>query len=688
MENPAAGHEYRVYQIFTGDVSTDGGILSNIRYCSCFANAGTPATQDDLDKITDTKEFVKELLSDNERKYTTGVFTVSDGRESAVLTQDSPAVELPAGYYLVIDTVVDGSAAGDAVSDFVVEIVGSRTFRPKATSVPKFDKIIDDREPPAIEGIEGGGTYGESEILIIDGEPAAPPEASQLWNDGKEYTLVRKMTSNLHWQYYGQFNHAKLKGNVTTRVRIPARRRIYLYSRNYNGSSPKKTTALVVNGCSGADWKSGSLSFNRDVSAADTVSWIVNPGLYDIRTKKIPVDKYGDCNRSGESYYIAWQEFRVCSCGAVEEPVSDCGSDIGAMAVAATYASPDASSMLSYAFASEEPGEGAPAEAGGNETSAEEAADTDTDTTVNYGVGDSVPFMFSAVMPDSITLYGTYSLVFHDSMTDGLTYDEGSLKVFSGKTEIPAEHYTVSSSDGMKSFTVPINDAKAEPFSAVPGSEISVKYTATLNGNAVFRNMNNAFLEYSNNPNGQGTGTSVPDDVTVFTFQVGIDKEGSPLEGAGFTLYRKAGADDPNAVDGYVKIRDKVSGGTSFSFTGLAAGDYKLVESTTPDGYNTMEDLEFSIAADSAKDSGGNTHVTGLKIMVQGWTVDGLDVRHRFRAALCRDRELQGFRTAFHRRHGNNNVLYGGRMHRRCRMFHTHEKEGMPCGIIRMHGNA
>lgn len=137
-----------------------------------------------------------------------------------------------------------------------------------------------------------------------------------------------------------------------------------------------------------------------------------------------------------------------------------------------------------------------------------------------------------------------------------------------------------------------------------------------------------------------------------------------------------------------MKIRDKVSGGTSFSFTGLAAGDYKLVESTTPDGYNTMEDLEFSIAADSAKDSGGNTHVTGLKIMVQGWTVDGLDVRRRFRAALCRDRELQGFRTAFHRRHGNNNVLYGGRMHRRCRMFHTHEKKGMPCGIIRMHGNA
>lgn len=36
-----------------------------------------------------------------------------------------------------------------------------------------------------------------------------------------------------------------------------------------------------------------------------------------------------------------------------------------------------------------------------------------------------------------------------------------------------------------------------------------------------------------------------------------------------------------------------------------------------------MENIEFSIAADSAEDSGGNAHVTGLKIVVQGGTVDG-----------------------------------------------------------------
>lgn len=72
VNNPVAGHEYRVYQIFTGDVSTDGNILSNIRYGSCFANAGNAVTQDDLDKIMDAKTFVKELLADSAGNYTLG----------------------------------------------------------------------------------------------------------------------------------------------------------------------------------------------------------------------------------------------------------------------------------------------------------------------------------------------------------------------------------------------------------------------------------------------------------------------------------------------------------------------------------------------------------------------------------------------------------------------------------------
>lgn len=145
-----------------------------------------------------------------------------------------------------------------------------------------------------------------------------------------------------------------------------------------------------------------------------------------------------------------------------------------------------------------------------------------------------------------------------------------------------------------------------------------VRYSATLNDVAAFRNINNAYLEYSNNPNGEGTGTTVSDDVTAFTFTMDIDKvdeDGNALDGAGFTLYKKA-------EDGYVQFGDEITGDTKFSFSGLAVGDYKLVESTTPDGYNTMEDLEFSVVADSMEDADGNAYVTGLKIVAQGGTLD------------------------------------------------------------------
>ena len=65
----------------------------------------------------------------------------------------------------------------------------------------------------------------------------------------------------------------------------------------------------------------------------------------------------------------------------------------------------------------------------------------------------------------------------------------------------------------------------------------------------------------------------------------------------------------------------ELTGTTSFNFSGLAAGDYKLVETTTPGGYNTMEDLEFTIAAESTEDADGNAHVTSLKIIFQGGVV-------------------------------------------------------------------
>lgn len=53
------------------------------------------------------------------------------------------------------------------------------------------------------------------------------------------------------------------------------------------------------------------------------------------------------------------------------------------------------------------------------ETEQPEWNGSDTDSTLKYGIGDSMPFKLTAILPDNISVYDAYRLVFRDSMTDG-----------------------------------------------------------------------------------------------------------------------------------------------------------------------------------------------------------------------------------------------------------------------------
>ena len=149
-------------------------------------------------------------------------------------------------------------------------------------------------------------------------------------------------------------------------------------------------------------------------------------------------------------------------------------------------------------------------------------------------------------------------------------------------------------------------------------------YTATLNEGATIGgagNPNTVKLEYSNNPNqgGEGdTGKTPENKVTVFTFQLNIDKKdekNQPLKGAGFTLYKYDADAEGEEADKWSLVGTEIKGEdlTSFTWEGLDAGRYKLVESTTPNGYNTMEDIEFTITADLSNEPAS---VTALNVAV------------------------------------------------------------------------
>lgn len=188
------------------------------------------------------------------------------------------------------------------------------------------------------------------------------------------------------------------------------------------------------------------------------------------------------------------------------------------------------------------------------------------------------------------------------------------MKVYVGETLITTGYEVVT--EGLTdSCTFEVRFANLKDIASVKaGSIISVEYTSTLDTDAAVGsagNKNTSHVTYTNNPNDEQAAENgkTPDDVViVFTYKTIVNKvtknpnydptvEGSeeyiPLKGAGFTLYKKNASGPYEAVGSELKGKDM----TTFTWSGLDDGDYKLVETTTPSGYNTIPDIEFTISA-------------------------------------------------------------------------------------------
>lgn len=305
--------------------------------------------------------------------------------------------------------------------------------------------------------------------------------------------------------------------------------------------------------------------------------------------------------------------------------------------------------------------------------STDASAATSTNDSADYDIGDNVPFTLTATMPTNYGDYDTYKLTFHDELSSGLSFNSSSVvvTVTTGTTTTTVDSgYTLAiKGDSTNpttddcSFEVIIADTNAlyddqgDAISVTAGSVITVTYTAELLTNAGYKETNTMHIVYSNNPNSTtDTGTSTTDLTTVFTYTLTLDKtdsSGNPLEGAVFTLYKYVGVGVQGAdANGYISVAEVSAGyqvvsiteftsgvtyytyndntqeytevtdtsgapdsGTTyyvkntFTFAGLDDGQYKLVETTTPSGYNTMTDLVFYIVA--AHDENG---ITSLKV--------------------------------------------------------------------------
>ena len=244
----------------------------------------------------------------------------------------------------------------------------------------------------------------------------------------------------------------------------------------------------------------------------------------------------------------------------------------------------------------------------------------------DYDIGDSVPFQLKATLANNVSAYTTYKVVFHDTLSSGLTYNNDAV-VKVGDTVVFEANNSTNNKNGVSvtyagnALTVTIADVKTSDINGGNNSVVTVDYTATLNANAVVGsagNSNKVKLEYSNNPNkseagNTETGNTPEDTVIVFTYKVIINKvdgESQALTGAEFTLEKYYKGTKPDGTDyEEVKSGDTVVGywkpiavvkneaGTTFTFAGLDDGNYRLKETTTPAGYNTIDPIEFTIAA-------------------------------------------------------------------------------------------
>lgn len=277
----------------------------------------------------------------------------------------------------------------------------------------------------------------------------------------------------------------------------------------------------------------------------------------------------------------------------------------------------------------------------------------------DHAINETFQMKLIATIPadEDFAAYKAYKVAFHDTYNKGITFENIASVTVAGETVNAGEantDYQLASNTTNRTLDITINNivpAITAASKKLGTDEITVEViynvhlnedAATVNASASdlstsYDNVNGVYLEYSNNPNWNGSGTATPgedtpgddestgktpkDYVWVFTYESNnnkVDDANKPLTGAKFQI--KNGDTVIKLVDkgnGEYVVADQslalstsegaspkivdtmVSTGTDakFNIKGLDAGTYTLVETAAPQGYKVAADTVFHISA-------------------------------------------------------------------------------------------